>query len=396
MKIRRILAAIIASATMITCTGNVELNADNSQPTPNTTYFDLVFENYKFPNEIRDGYLLEYIYEGYSLIGFNYRGNNYYYSRNNSNNSVETIYDESGNDIARYEYNGYETLVYQKDNNDAWVVTEESSFIGNINPIRLHGYRFNEETDKYEYAGDELVLDDTYSAQSCNSYSNEELLLTYEDFVASDVYAPKTRTNSLGQSVDAWANYLYNSAEFRRSISYSSGWYSSLSDIEILCRLIYAENTTYADDQRAIAWVLVYRRMNSAFPDTLRGVATASGQFASITSTEANTQHSRNPEKTEGWRTAIWYACAISSSDSYSDYLSLFGKPNLYLNQMYFTSSNYFYNNCRDYNGKLQYKMDGTYRDVSSAAILGYSSFITNKTTVNSRRSSSRNLFFNI
>lgn len=63
---------------------------------------------------------------------------------------------------------------------------------------------------------------------------------------------------------------------------------------------------------------------------------------------------------------------------------------------LYFTASNYFYNNCRDYNNKLQYKMDGNWTNVSNAAILGHSNLITTRDMVNQRKRSDRNLFFNI
>lgn len=152
----------------------------------------------------------------------------------------------------------------------------------------------------------------------------------------------KGYSDGLAQSIDAWANALYTADGFSNSISYSSNWYASLGDVEILSRLIYGEATTtsnYTYEQAAVTWVLVNRKNSSSFPSTLRAVATQSGQFYAIVGTMSSTENARNPVKGNVWKRAIWLACAILSTSDTSDYMWLFGRPIGINNQVMFYSS---------------------------------------------------------
>ena len=173
--------------------------------------------------------------------------------------------------------------------------------------------------------------------------ASEDVIAEFNKWCAEKKECPsKSNSNGLSQSIDAWANALYNASGFSDSISYSSNWYESLSDVEILSRLIYGEATTssnYATEQNAVTWVLINRKNSSSFPGTLREVALQSGQFYAIVGTESSTRNARNPTMGSVWKHAIWLACAILTTSNESDYMWLFGKPIGINNQVMFYAS---------------------------------------------------------
>ncbi|WP_058300477.1 cell wall hydrolase [Gorillibacterium timonense] len=133
-------------------------------------------------------------------------------------------------------------------------------------------------------------------------------------------------------------------ANFGKSISYSSGWYNSLSDVEVLTRLLYGENTVNVSDQNAVAWVVINRKSNGSFGgSTYRGVATSSGAFEPITGGSSGTTNARVPDKSSArWSNAVWNACTLLSTSSASDYASLVSKPAGISSQLYFVGLTYF------------------------------------------------------
>ena len=204
--------------------------------------------------------------------------------------------------------------------------------------------------------------------------------------------------SNIGQSVDAWANNLLAQSTYGQVLN-SSSWYNNVSDVELLARIIYAENTSDNIDQIAITWIIVNRKNSSQFPDTYRGVVTQSSQFASLNSTNAKSY--KNNTTNSGWRHATWLACAILTTSSNSDYVSLFGKPQGISNQLYFAGSEYFYNRCKMNGSQLQYNMPSVgYVDAKNVIIVGSSlsnsHLCTTKSNVSSYKSSSKNIYYNI
>lgn len=114
----------------------------------------------------------------------------------------------------------------------------------------------------------------------------------------------------------------------------------------------------------------------------------------------SNAKNYKDNFKNEGWIHATWLACALLTTSSESDYVSLFGKPQGINSQLYFTGSNYFYNNCQMKNGQLQYHNGNNWVNAYDVVIVGStlssSNLIVNKTNVNSHKSSSKNIYFNI
>ena len=86
--------------------------------------------------------ILHYIYLNGSIVGFSYKGINYFFQKNLQNDIIG-IYNESNNLVARYEYDSWGNhKVYDSTGN----INTLDTFIGNINPFRYKGYYYDKET----------------------------------------------------------------------------------------------------------------------------------------------------------------------------------------------------------------------------------------------------------
>ncbi len=114
-------------------------------------------ENKNLIKEERNGKVITYFYEKdkeyeyWHIIGFNYEGRNYYYTRDDMSR-ISGIQNESKELVARYEY-GIENFFYvekvMKKQGEEWVCTDEPEFIGNVNKIRDLKDYYDEECDLY-------------------------------------------------------------------------------------------------------------------------------------------------------------------------------------------------------------------------------------------------------
>ena len=90
-----------------------------------------------------------YIYGVTGIEGFEYVDTYYpetYYFDKNTLGDVVAIRDENGNILAKYEYDAWGNVtVYDQYGN----VNTNSTFIGNVNPIRYRGYYYDTETGFY-------------------------------------------------------------------------------------------------------------------------------------------------------------------------------------------------------------------------------------------------------
>nr|WP_233167568.1 cell wall hydrolase [Paenibacillus roseus] len=207
-----------------------------------------------------------------------------------------------------------------------------------------------------------------------------------------------------------------NDTNFGKPLTYSSSWYNSLSDIELLARLLYGENVLNEGDQYAVAWVLINRKNanSSEFGgNTFRGVATKSGAFEPLTGGQGGTENARVPNTSSNrWNTAIWSACTFTYTSSISDYNSLIPKAPGISNQLFFVGLSYFLTgtNSQDKTPSgtgLRYKMDNNYINIKNVVIVfdTTTSFqnpskkdsITSHADLNSAQKRLRhNIFFNL
>lgn len=125
-------------------------------------------------------------------------------------------------------------------------------------------------------------------------------------------------------------------------------WYDGVSQLEVIARCIWAENsgTTRSDDRTAEAVVIMNRRL--AYSQTALQVVTAPSQFStvnpdrynkSITSTE-NTRTAKS--KTDArWQQATLLACILIYADEKSDINSYYTIPAGITTQKCFRGLNY-------------------------------------------------------
>ena len=302
--------------------------------------------------------------------------------------------------MAKYEYdeNGIVVAIFGKNAVGEWIeMSENTSFVGTLNLIRLHSYYYDSETNWY--------YDGLYYYNPTN---NEYIVPNAEGTVKVNV------SQSLIVTVSDWRTELMNTPSFGKSISFSSGWYNSLSDVEILSRLIYGENTMFSIDQNAVGWVLVNRKKANSTQfggGTYRGVATKSGAFEPITGGSDGTANARTPNKSNPrWSNAVWIACSLLIANNDNDYMGLFYKPTGISSQLFFAGLNYFLDysiNDSPTGSGILYKMDGTYIDIKDVVIIlnsgmslqnpGTKSTITSNVNLDTfSERNTHNIFFNL
>ena len=123
-----------------------------TQKTVGSTVTDYTLVNDRVTAETDGTNTTYYRYDANNeLISINYNGTEYFYIRNLQGDIV-ALADDSGALVAQYAYDAWGKLisVTGKDGNGDWVdKSADASFIGNINPYRYRGYRYDVETGLY-------------------------------------------------------------------------------------------------------------------------------------------------------------------------------------------------------------------------------------------------------
>jgi hypothetical protein len=351
--------------------------------------------------ETRDNNDFTYLYDSlYSLIGFTLNNTVYYFAKDSDFN-VTAITDSNNNEVAKYEYgkDGIVSAILGKDSMGNWVdMSKDSSFVGTLNLIRLHSYYYDAETGWY--------YDGLYYYDSTN---NEYIVPNVQE----DTIQPLV-TQELVIRISNWRDSLMNDSNFGKPISYSTGWYNGLSDVEIIARCLYGENTVNSADQNSCAWIMINRRNKNSSEfggSTYRGVVKKPGAFEPITGGSGGTANARIPDKSSPrWRNAVWNACTLLSTSNQTDYAELITKPNTITNQLFFTGLNYFLGNSIDASPTgtgLLYNMGGSYIKTKDVVIVFNSaqslhnpsskSAITSDTRLDTySERSTHNIFFNL
>jgi YD repeat-containing protein len=244
----------------------------------NTTY--VYNPDAQLVSEDRGDYLVNYYYDVLGFItGCSINGSNYSYTLDD-NRSVVSLLDSTGECVAKYTYAGSKVNVLGKNSQGRWVdKAKDNSFIGNINKITLYSMYFDSETGFF-YNGLKY-----YDAEKNEYLCDPSVSLIVTPMVSQQVAA----------QVATWQQSLLSSSTFGQAINYTSSWYSNLSDVELLTRLFYGENTQNSYDQNGVTWVVINRKINNYGGGTFRGVATQSGQFEPITGNSSGTTNARVP-----------------------------------------------------------------------------------------------------
>lgn len=345
--------------------------------------------------ENRDGYQIEYQYEiidSYSgpfseLTGFTINDQKYYFETD-ENGTVTKILDSNKNEFIRYEYDqGVVKKVYEKNDQGEWIdVTNNEQSIGNLNCIRYYGYYYDKETGWY-YCG--RYFD---PVQDC-----------FIDGKHIEIVFTRATPNYVSQATLNLLDSCKNNKNFGKPISYKSGWYNSLSDVEILTRLIYGENGygNRSNERTAIAWVVANRVFSNKYPNNLKEVCIANRQFTTISGNANESLHARQPDTTtDAWNEALVNACITKVCIDYNSqaYLSdLMPKPDGITNQIGFVGLAYYKTVGKQGNGCLQISFNGKYTNMSDVTVVDVAKNIVSMQVINNISSpNTRNIFYNV
>lgn len=285
--------------------------------------------NYEYDEENRlissntNGEVLRFTYDSGEITNdctaIQYQNQTYFLVYDEAGN-VSAIKEKSGKLVSKYTY-GTDGIckVYGKNRKGKWTdMSKNSDFIGNINPIRKNGNYYDAVSGYYMVNG--LCYDQKKEEYVMNE-SAEEGVSAYTCAMTS-------------ANIDTIANGFLKSSTFGKTISYSKTWYSSLSTIELLARIIYGE-CAVVDDQPAVTWELVNRKAanwsgfyGSGKTNTLWNVATKSYAYSTITGGKGDTDNARRPDvSTDKWKQATWYACALYHAQTRSELSDLVYQP---------------------------------------------------------------------
>lgn len=326
------------------------------------TYFEYDKEGYLL-SEYTGEHRVEYFYEeGWAhrfVVGCSIDGVNYDFEKDESTNNIIGLINANGERCVKFEYN--QTLLLAKvygRENGKWInKIDDVSFYGNLVHLLLEGLYYDVETKLYYYYGS--YFDSTKEQFLMSSYTAETSVNIEKSKETRDIIS------DLYDDAIILKNDLLKSSDYGRSISYKSSWYSELDTVEILARLIYGECYNIEDQMKAVSWVLAYRKANVGFGNTLRAVATKSGQFATISGNASNTAKARTPDqKSSQWAYATELACLLIKSDgNINIYSGMISRPSGYTDQCYFVSHNYFINHSKNINltnNTGEYTFDGS------------------------------------
>lgn len=281
-----------------------------------TTTYGYNTEGY-LVSETREDNVLEYSYEydeetrEMKLCGFTYAAVDYVYEYD-ENGSIRGIVSE-GNEVARYTYNyGVCVKVLGIDENGTWVErSDDSEFVGNINPFRYTQKYLDSETGWY-WMDRYYVQSDGRFVDGISKEKAEELREKYGD--TAEIYC-KIYTVGADIIENSAVNVLSDDDEM---------------DIDYIARVLYCESSAYIPDQQAVAWC-IKTRMNDEYGNqtTAIGTVTYNGEFAGPSSrTDFYSVRSGS-----SWISACTMAKELNSGKNPMPY-----KPSGYTEQKYFRS----------------------------------------------------------
>ena len=360
--------------------------------------------DYLVPPEGYNGSDFEYQYEiqeygNTKLVGMTYNNINYKYIYDN-NGIIVGVANESNEQIAKYTYDQYGIVsqVFSREN-DVWVENASPTFIGNLNKMLFTGMYFDSESQCY-------YVNDRYFNPVLDKYMDGE----DNTFVLTDSN-PFLNSHEEGISIAAsdesdlaamqWAESLLANSQYGRPISYSSSWYTGLSDVEVVARAIFCEGgTTYTNEESAVAWVILNRIHANGFDNTASNVVKAPSQFSSITGGSSPTVDARQPAtNTTRWEHATYLACLLLTTTSKSEWYTIVGDK--IDDQLYFYSYSYaknLYNNGNSaFTGTTSSTLKYNGNSIKDVYVLGYGNVTSFNSLFNnySPVAYSRNIYYN-
>ncbi len=174
--------------------------------------------------------IVYYTYDGENnLVGFKYNNDQYYYVRNGQGDIIG-ILDNNLTNVISYKYDTWGKLVSIKDTNGT-DVTSDTTSIGNINPYKYRGYRYDNETVMY------YLNSRYYNPETCRMLNMDTIGGSIGGLLSHNLYSycgnnPINREDSSGRSweiIGEFVNQLKN-AMGSLKYAYATSAGASLSD----------------------------------------------------------------------------------------------------------------------------------------------------------------------
>ena len=281
---------------------------------------------------------IEYIYiekvddDRKKLFGFQYENQKYYYVFDEYDNIIGI---QKDNDIiVKYEYvNEAEIYILGMDNQGIWIdKSNDSTFVGCINPYRYNGQYYDVETGWY-WAGRYYDL----SAHRYIDGISEAIAKEMENMHGNmDEIFLKTYTLGLENYFLLYEEKNINTYDSEKmNIRSTENAQSENSDIMYIAGVIYGESRAYFPDQKAVAWT-IKKRMESnegRFANLSKAydVVTIGGEYCL-------------PEYPENKSDRFWLSALLSAKKLYDGENPSDGYPDNYYGQLFFNSITTFRN----------------------------------------------------
>lgn len=331
-----------------------------------------------------------FLYDENTCSGFIYKNQEYKYVHDDIG-SVISITDTQNNVVCKYEYDFPMQHVYRVEDNENVLCLDEE-FIGNVNPIRYHGWYYDKEINCY-YLGEGV-----YYNVSNNQYimNNVDLIIPYS-YSCSDISKVLTLYT---QCMNSTTFSSQRSQVSQTQWNAGKRWYDSLSDTEICARLIYSENTAVGkdDDRTAVAY-LIANRINNGYSDgNFRSIMTKSQQFSGINPQYKRLDDTNNARAVQDvtsniWKQCVKLACTLTYTSDKSQIASFYPAPAGISNQvqMYgvsaiISSSSFTYKDNKIYQNGVE---------LTDVAVAGKKQFITISNASDLNAYKGWNLFYN-
>lgn len=350
-----------------------------------------------------DGYLLSekkedtvieysYVYNQVTgrmrLYGFTYDGVEYVYEYEHDDAGAIIGIASEGNEVVRYTYNyGVCENVLGIDENGMWVEkSDDSTFVGNINPFRYTQKYLDVETGWY--------WSERYYAQADGRYIDG-----ISDEKAEQLYELQ------GDSIEIYCKRYTVGADITGNNAVMSLADNADATVDYIAKVLYCESSAYIPDQQGVAWC-IKSRMDAGYGGrtTAIGIVTYNNEFAgdmqhNDTNGDGIAQDKENirqdfheHEENAAWRSACQLAIQLNNGNNPTPY-----KPSGYTGQMFFRSIDTMTGKLIDDSGTLRLGADGPviyslliidFGNIASRAVL--------ESSIVQGYSGQRNVFFKI
>lgn len=151
--------------------------------------------------------ILYYTYdEQGEVIGVKYNNNQYYFVKN-TQNDVLLLLDENLNQVVEYKYDSWGNIEHILDANGQEIT--DKNHIGNINPYRYRGYRYDNETQMY-------YLQSRYYNPEWGRFINADAMIsTGQGLLSHNMYAycENNPINRMDPSGNSWFSAIVNTVK---------------------------------------------------------------------------------------------------------------------------------------------------------------------------------------